>query len=243
MIEEKLVIPNRKYIRIPGVPKRDPVADKSSYQVKSEVDTTEYDSSETQHEEPEDLTDITNVVTEEVLNLSHRNRSTPHDKDREKKSKEEGYNSDGHEGGKGLRAWASRKLKMNKKSPSGNVLPADDLVASEIPPELNYNLNIPEPSPRSSESLSNTSYSLPNLTEREEVADNKNVVLGPKSHGKEEEDHNGNNKKKHKWSHRTRSQIDLKSNQEGEKFEDSAHEKKSKRERLRALWQDKKPAN
>jgi len=49
------------------------VADKSSYQVKSEVDTTEYDSSETQHKEPEDLTDITNVVTEEVLSLPHHN--------------------------------------------------------------------------------------------------------------------------------------------------------------------------
>jgi len=37
MIAEKFVVPNRKYIRIPGIPKQDPLGKEVSYRVKSEV--------------------------------------------------------------------------------------------------------------------------------------------------------------------------------------------------------------
>jgi len=239
MIEEKLVVPNRKYIRIPGVPKRDPLGNMPSYKVKSEVDTTEsYDLSETSNSLDGQEPDITTVVTDEVVG-PRKHRSAHNERDREKKSekeklKEEGYHSDGgQDRDKGMRAWASRKLhKIAKKASGAHVLPADDLLACEVPPELNQNLNLPENSLPLSENPSHFSGSL--VPEE--------VPFGQiKSHGKEEEE-----KKKSKWTHRSHSQIEL--NQEGEKLEDSAkenHEKRSKRERLKAaLWHDaRKPVN
>jgi len=118
MIEEKFVVPNRKYIRIPGVPKMDPLGKAPSYKVKSEVDVREQINYEMSDTSPRDLDA---PETEESVGLGIR-RHISVNADRERKTeklKDDGYNSDGHEKDpKGWRAWAGRKLKekISKKN-------------------------------------------------------------------------------------------------------------------------------
>jgi len=92
MIAEKFVVPNRKYIRIPGIPKQDPVGKEVSYKVKSEVnfpksadtlpEIIEYPSDATIQVDPEII-----PIMEDILLNNHMNRRAHSVKDEKKRKR------------------------------------------------------------------------------------------------------------------------------------------------------------